>query len=61
MSNDAKKPRKTVARVPRGFRDLTAAGFWSSQMGVEDLGYQGNTFVQAWTGCPPEAKAKIGA
>jgi histidyl-tRNA synthetase len=25
MSNDAKKPRKTVARVPRGFRDLTAA------------------------------------
>jgi gluconate 2-dehydrogenase gamma chain len=43
------------------FRDLTSAGFWSSQMGVEDLGYQGNTFVQAWTGCPPEAKAKIGA
>ena len=42
------------------FRDLTAAGFWSSQMGVEDLGYQGNTFVAAWTGCPPEAKAKIG-
>jgi gluconate 2-dehydrogenase gamma chain len=43
------------------FRDLTSAGFWSSQMGVEDLGYQGNTFVQAWNGCPPEAKAKIGA
>lgn len=42
------------------FRDLTASGFWSSQMGVEDLQYQGNTFVQAWTGCPPEAKAKIG-
>ena len=43
------------------FRDLTSSGFWSSQMGVEDLQYQGNTFVQQWTGCPPEAKAKVGA
>jgi len=42
------------------FRDLTASGFWSSQVGVQDLGYQGNTFVREWTGCPPEAKAKIG-
>ncbi|MBW8771808.1 MAG: gluconate 2-dehydrogenase subunit 3 family protein [Gemmatimonadetes bacterium] len=43
------------------FRDLTASGFWSSQMGVQDLQYQGNTFVMQWNGCPPEAKAKIGA
>lgn len=43
------------------FRDLTASGFWSSQMGVEDLQYIGNTFVAQWNGCPPEAKAKIGA
>jgi len=43
------------------FRDLTASGFWSSRMGVEDLQYQGNTFVMQWNGCPPEAKAKIGA
>lgn len=42
------------------FRDLTASGFWSSQVGVRDLGYQGNTFVREWTGCPPEAKARIG-
>ena len=42
------------------FRDLTSSGFWSSQMGVEDLQYQGNTFVAEWKGCPPEAKAKIG-
>jgi hypothetical protein len=41
------------------FRDLTAAGFFSSKMGVDDLRYQGNTFVQ-WNGCPPEALAKLG-
>lgn len=42
------------------FRDLTASGFWSSKMGVEDLRYQGNTFVREWTGCPPAALAKLG-
>ena len=42
------------------FRDLTASGFFSSKMGVEDLQYQGNTFVMEWTGCPPEALAKLG-
>lgn len=42
------------------FRDLTAAGFWSSKMGVEDLQYTGNTFVAEWKGCPPEVLEKLG-
>jgi gluconate 2-dehydrogenase gamma chain len=42
------------------FRDLTASGFWSSQMGIEDLQYKGNTFVAEWTGPPPEVLAKLG-
>jgi hypothetical protein len=42
------------------FRDLTASGFWSSKMGVEDLKYMGNTMVPEWTGCPPEALRKLG-
>lgn len=42
------------------FRDLTASGFWSSKMGVEDLQYMGNRFVAEWTGCPPEALRKLG-
>jgi gluconate 2-dehydrogenase gamma chain len=42
------------------FRDLTASGFFSSQMGVKDLQYQGNEFVMEWNGCPPEALAKLG-
>jgi hypothetical protein len=42
------------------FRDLTASGFWSSRMGVEDLRYLGNTFVAEWNGCPEEALRKLG-
>ena len=42
------------------FRDLTASGFWTSKMGIEDLGYIGNTFVPEWKGCPPEVLAKLG-
>jgi hypothetical protein len=42
------------------FRDLTASGFWTSKMGMTDLGYMGNTVVHEWQGCPPEALAKLG-
>jgi hypothetical protein len=42
------------------FRDFTASGFWSSQMGVADLQYKGNTYVVNWQGCPPEQLAKLG-
>ncbi|HZR25628.1 MAG TPA: gluconate 2-dehydrogenase subunit 3 family protein [Vicinamibacterales bacterium] len=42
------------------FRDLTATGFWTSKMGIEDLQYQGNRFVSDWTGCPPDALRKLG-
>ena len=37
------------------FRDLTASGFWSTKMGVADLQYQGNVFVDEWNGCPTAA------
>ncbi len=42
------------------FRDLTASGFWSSKMGVDDLQYVGNVFVREWTGCPQEVLDKLG-
>ena len=42
------------------FRDLTASGFWSTKMGIADLQYQGNVFVDEWTGCPAPALAKLG-
>jgi gluconate 2-dehydrogenase gamma chain len=42
------------------FRDLTATGFWTTKMGIQDLQYQGNRFVSEWTGCPDEALRKLG-
>lgn len=42
------------------FRDLTASGFFTSKLGVQDLRYIGNTFVPEWKGCPPAALAKLG-
>jgi hypothetical protein len=42
------------------FRDLTASGFWSTKMGVRDLQYQGNVFLDEWTGCPDAALRKLG-
>ena len=42
------------------FRDLTASGFWSSKMGVADLQYQGNVFVDEWNGCPDAVLSRLG-
>lgn len=42
------------------FRDLTATGFWTSKMGITDLGYIGNAVVHEWKGCPEAALAKLG-
>jgi hypothetical protein len=40
---------------------LTASGFWSSKMRIEDLGYTGKTFVAEWTGgAPPEVLVRLG-
>ena len=42
------------------FRDMVAAGFFSSAIGVKDLQYQGNTAMPTWTGCPEPALQKLG-
>jgi gluconate 2-dehydrogenase gamma chain len=42
------------------FRDLTAAGFWTSRMGIADLQYMGNRSVAQWRGCPDDALKKLG-
>jgi hypothetical protein len=42
------------------FRDLTAAGFWTSRIGIADLQYMGNRSVAQWRGCPDEALKKLG-
>ena len=42
------------------FRDLTASGFWTTRMGIDDLQYLGNRSVAQWRGCPDEALKKLG-
>jgi hypothetical protein len=64
--DDIAWPKKAKPEMSQGvaffnmFRDMTASGFWSSKIGVADLDYRGNTFVQEWAGCPPEALQKLG-
>jgi hypothetical protein len=42
------------------FRDLTATGFWTSEIGVADIGYQGNVPRPSWDGCPAENVERLG-
>jgi hypothetical protein len=66
LLDDIAWPAKARPEMSQGvaffnrFRDLTATGFWSSKMGVEDLGYMGNTAVAEWKGCPDEQLKRLG-
>jgi hypothetical protein len=42
------------------FRDLTATGFWTSKMGIDDLQYMGNVANPNWNGCPDDACSHLG-
>jgi gluconate 2-dehydrogenase gamma chain len=65
LVDDIAYPAKARPGVSHGvafftsFRDLTASGFWSSKMGIEDLQYMGNQ-PTTWDGCPAEALQKLG-
>lgn len=41
------------------FRDLVATGFWSSKVGIEDIGYMGNR-PHNWKGCSHEVLSELG-
>jgi gluconate 2-dehydrogenase gamma chain len=64
--DDIAWPQKAAPEMSQGvaffnsFRDLTATGFWTTKMGMQDLQYMGNTFVAAWKGCPDEALEHLG-
>jgi gluconate 2-dehydrogenase gamma chain len=34
-------------------RNLTADGYFTSEVGIKDLGYVGNTYLKEFPGCPP--------
>ena len=64
--NDIAWPKKARPEMSHGvaffnrFRDLTASGFFSSEMGWKDVRYVGNVFNPGWAGCPPAALTKLG-
>ena len=64
--DDIAWPKKARADLHPGvvffsrFRDLTASGFFSTQMGWQDVQYKGNVAIPVWNGCPPEALKKLG-
>lgn len=59
-------PKKAAPAMKAGvdffnrFRDMTASGFFSSKIGVADLGYIGNRPVAKWEGTPPAVMKKLG-
>lgn len=64
--DDIAWPEKAPPEMSQGvaffnlFRDLVASGFWTSEMGMDDVGYMGNTFLGEWTGCPSEVLDHLG-
>lgn len=64
--DDIAWPRRAKPEFSHGtawftsFRDFCASGYWTSEIGVNDIGYQGNVPVPEWTGCPPENYARLG-
>jgi hypothetical protein len=64
--DDIAWPQKTKPGMSHGvaffnsFRDLTATGFWTTKVGMQDLQYMGNTFVGKWEGCPADVLKKLG-
>ena len=59
-------PKRATAEMKPGveffnrFRNMTASGYYSSRIGIADLGYIGNRPVAKWEGTPPEVLRKLG-
>jgi Gluconate 2-dehydrogenase subunit 3 len=58
-------PKKAAPDVSQGaafftgFRNLVATGFFTSKIGIADLGYMGNV-PTVWNGCPQECLDHLG-
>ncbi len=59
-STSAKPAFATTARFFAKFRDLTAGGFYTTPVGMKDIGYTGNVPLATFNGPPPEALKKAG-
>jgi gluconate 2-dehydrogenase gamma chain len=58
-------PKKAAPEISQGaafftaFRNLVATGFYTSKIGIADLGYMGNV-PTVWNGCPQECLDHLG-
>jgi hypothetical protein len=60
-SADRAKPEFAVAaKFFARFRDLTAGGFYTTPVGMKDIGYTGNVSLEKFDGPPLEALKKAG-
>lgn len=57
--NSAKPEMQQGVAFFSRMRSLTASGFYTTQMGVDDIGYKGNTPNQ-WKGVPADVLAQYG-
>ncbi|MEM7414499.1 MAG: gluconate 2-dehydrogenase subunit 3 family protein [Gemmatimonadota bacterium] len=57
---DAPPELDFAARFFDRFRDLTSTAFWTTQQGMDDLGYVGNVPLTQWDPPPPEVLRHIG-
>ncbi|HEX5553212.1 MAG TPA: gluconate 2-dehydrogenase subunit 3 family protein [Chitinophagaceae bacterium] len=63
--DDIAYPAETVPELQQGasffslMRNLTASGFFSSKMGIKDIGYAGNT-PNVWDGVPDDVLKQYG-
>lgn len=57
---DAAPEHRVGARFFDKVRDLTVVGFYTTEEGMEDLGYVGNQPMASWDGPPPEVLERLG-
>ena len=56
----ARKDPKKTGRFFLRLRDLVAGGYYTTPVGMHDLGYRGNVAMATWDGPTPEALAHLG-
>lgn len=56
----ARKDPKGAGRFFLRMRDLVAGGYYTTPVGMHDLGYRGNVAMPSWDGPPPEALQHLG-
>ena len=59
----AKEPKPEFTQAAAFFnkyRSLTAGGFFTTPVGMKDLGYVGNVALTSYDGPPPEVRKKLG-